>query len=80
MNQALASSKKAEAVARELAAEPWIRAISKQLRMAARNGGYGVLRVEIIGGNVKRAILERSLVRPDQLEALIEPEEVAPRR
>jgi plasmid stabilization system protein ParE len=80
VNQALASSKKKEAEAREAAAEPWIRAIEKQVRTAARNGGYGVLRVEIIGGNVKRAILERSLVRPDQLEALIEPEEVAPRR
>ncbi len=53
--------------------EPWIRAVAHQMRAAAKNGAYGVLRVEFRDGHIRRATLERSINRPEVLEQLVEP-------
>lgn len=78
MDQALEHGRqdKKAANTREEQAEHWIKAIDEMIRRTVRNGGYGTLRVEIFGGNIKRAIVERSVARPEHLEQF-EPEQLA---
>ncbi len=71
-NQVLATPKRKAPEDRTDELESWIRAVVHQMRAAARNGAYGVLRIEFRDGHIRRAILERSVNRPEVLEQLDE--------
>ena len=69
MNQALEKAKE-EPV--DDTTEKWIESVVASLRKAVAGREYCTLEVEIYAGNIKRAVMKRSVVSPEQLNPVAE--------